>query len=138
MNPNSHVADVQCDSLTTALVCTLAWKNKDAAPTQWVTPIMADARGTTFGDIIINPEGVAFSVQKSGEFKRVDCPTHGIEPNEEVVPLKEQFQMLLAELQTDYEAARLRDAGQDYEKFLAEAQTRALSRMQGKDGGYER
>ena len=46
--------------------------------------------------------------------------------------------MLLAELQTDYQAARLRDAGQDYEKFLAEAQTRALSRMQGKDGGHER
>ena len=46
--------------------------------------------------------------------------------------LKEQFKQILAEQKTDYQAARLRDTGQDYEKFLKEATERALDRMQGK------
>ena len=53
-------------------------------------------------------------------------------------PEKEQFKQILAEQRTDYEAARLRDAGEDYEKFLANSTERALSRMQGKDTGHER
>ncbi len=46
--------------------------------------------------------------------------------------LKEQFKQILEEQRTDYQAARLRDTGQDYEKFLKEATERALDRMQGK------
>jgi hypothetical protein len=42
------------------------------------------------------------------------------------------------EWKTDYEAARLRDSGQDYESFLREATEKAKARMQGKDQGYER
>ena len=46
--------------------------------------------------------------------------------------LKEQFKAILAEQKTDYQAAGLRDTGQDHEKFLKEATERALARMQGK------
>ncbi len=48
--------------------------------------------------------------------------------------LKEQFKAILAEQKTDYQAARLRDTGQDYEKFIKERTERALARMQGKEG----
>jgi hypothetical protein len=48
--------------------------------------------------------------------------------------LKEQFKAILAEQKTDYQAARLRDTGQDYEKFLKERTELALARMQGKNG----
>jgi len=47
---------------------------------------------------------------------------------------REQFKQILAEQKTDHQAARLRDSGQDYEKFLKEATERAMDRMQGKDG----
>ena len=46
---------------------------------------------------------------------------------------QEQFKKILEEQRTDYEAARLRDAGQPYEKFLKEATERALDRMPGKE-----
>lgn len=52
--------------------------------------------------------------------------------------LKEQFKAILEERSVDYQAARLRDSGQDYEKFINEATERALARMQGKEGGHER
>jgi len=48
--------------------------------------------------------------------------------------LKEQFKQILGEQRIDYQAAGLRDTGQDYEKFLKEATERALDRMQGKEG----
>ena len=48
--------------------------------------------------------------------------------------LKEQFKQILEEQTVDYQAARLRDTGQDHEKFLKEATERALDRMQGKEG----
>jgi hypothetical protein len=48
--------------------------------------------------------------------------------------LKEQFKRILEEQKVDYQAARLRDSGQDHEKFLKEATERALDRMQGKEG----
>jgi hypothetical protein len=48
--------------------------------------------------------------------------------------LKEQFKRILEEQTVDYQAARLRDTGQDYEKFLKEATERAFDRMQGKEG----
>jgi hypothetical protein len=48
-------------------------------------------------------------------------------------PEKEQFKRILEEQTIDYQAARLRDTGQDYEKFLKEATERALDRMQGKE-----
>lgn len=51
---------------------------------------------------------------------------------------KEQFKQILEEQQIDYQAARLRDSGQDYEKFLKEATERAMARMQEKNGGHER
>ena len=47
---------------------------------------------------------------------------------------KELFKQILEEQRTDYQAARLRDTGQDHEKFLNEATERALDRMQGKEG----
>ncbi len=47
--------------------------------------------------------------------------------------LKEQFKQILEEQKIDYQAARLRDTGQDYEKFLKEATERALARMQGNE-----
>ena len=46
---------------------------------------------------------------------------------------KEQFKQILEEQRTDYQAAHLRDTGQDYEKFLKEATERALARMEGKE-----
>jgi hypothetical protein len=52
----------------------------------------------------------------------------------EETSLKEQFKAILAEQKTDYQAARLRDTGQDYEKFLKERTELALARMQGKNG----
>ena len=52
--------------------------------------------------------------------------------------LREQFKQILEEQKIDYQAARLRDSGQDHEKFLKEATERALARMQGKDRGHER
>ncbi len=48
--------------------------------------------------------------------------------------LKEQFKQILEEQKIDYQAARLRDSGQDHEKFLKEATERALARMQGNEG----
>jgi hypothetical protein len=48
--------------------------------------------------------------------------------------LKEQFKQILEEQKIDYQAAGLRDSGQDHEKFLREATERALARMQGKEG----
>ena len=48
--------------------------------------------------------------------------------------LKEQFKRILEEQKVDYQAACLRDSGQDHEKFLKEATERALDRMQGKEG----
>jgi hypothetical protein len=48
--------------------------------------------------------------------------------------LKEQFKQILEEHKIDYQAARLRDTGQDYEKFLKEATERALDRMRGNEG----
>ncbi len=48
--------------------------------------------------------------------------------------LKEQFKRILEEQKIDYQAAGLRDTGQDYEKFLKEATERALSRMRGNEG----
>ncbi len=47
---------------------------------------------------------------------------------------KEMFKQILEEQKIDYQAARLRDSGQDHEKFLKEATERALARMQGKEG----
>jgi hypothetical protein len=47
--------------------------------------------------------------------------------------LKEQFKAILAEQKTDSQAARLRDTGQDYEKFLKERTERAMARMDGKE-----
>jgi hypothetical protein len=51
-------------------------------------------------------------------------------------PSREEFKRIMAEQRVDYEAARLRDSGQDYEQFLADATEQALSRMNG--GGHER
>ena len=48
--------------------------------------------------------------------------------------LKEKLKRILEEQKVDYQAARLRDSGQDHEKFLKEATERALDRMQGKEG----
>ena len=48
--------------------------------------------------------------------------------------LKEQFKQILEEQKIDHQAARLRDTGQDYEKFIKERTERALARMQGKEG----
>ncbi len=47
---------------------------------------------------------------------------------------KERFRKILEEQKIDYQAAGLRDTGQDYEQFLKEATERALTRMQGKEG----
>ncbi len=47
---------------------------------------------------------------------------------------KERFMKILAEQKIDYQAADLRDSGQDYEKFLKEATERAQARLQGKEG----
>jgi hypothetical protein len=51
---------------------------------------------------------------------------------------KEQFKRILEEQTIDHKAARLRDTGQDHEKFLKEATERALASMQVKDRGHER
>jgi hypothetical protein len=48
--------------------------------------------------------------------------------------LKEKLKRILEEQNVDYQAARLRDSGQDHEKFLKEAAERAFDRMQGKEG----
>ena len=50
----------------------------------------------------------------------------------------EQVKALHGEMKTDYEAARLRDGGQDYEAYLKAATEKAKGRMQGKDKGRER
>jgi hypothetical protein len=52
--------------------------------------------------------------------------------------LKEQFKQILEEQRIDYQAARLRDTGQDYEKFLKEATERALARMSEKSEERQR
>jgi hypothetical protein len=43
---------------------------------------------------------------------------------------REQFKKILEEQAVDYQAARLRDTGQDYEKLLKESTDRPMARVQ--------
>jgi hypothetical protein len=123
-----HVANVEGGNLLAALV--LPHLNKDESEYKSVTPLVDDARASTFGDVIVNPEQVAFEIYKEADF--------GMMAWRQIDFAKVQFKQILEEHRTDYEAARLRDTEQNYEKFLAEATAKALLRMDGKDDGHER
>ena len=116
-----HVANVEAGNRLAALV--LPHINKDHQDYQRVTRLVDDARIFSFGDVIVNPERIAFEVYKPDMggigLREVDFP-------------QEQFKRILSEQ---------RDAGgpgRKYEKHLNEATERALARMQVKNGGHER
>jgi hypothetical protein len=118
-----NVMNIECGNMLAALV--LPYVGKDDPHYQRITMLVDEPRTTTFGDVIVNPANVSFEIYK---------PDFGGVGWRKIDFGKEQFKAILAEQKTDYQAARLRDTGQDYEKFLKERTERALDRMQGKEG----
>lgn len=86
--------------------------------------------------IVVDWQGFSES-QKDGVIQRVldgespDLWMAGIDAAKGHDHGRDQFKRILEEQTIDYQAARLRDTGQDYERFLKEATERALDRMQG-------
>ena len=109
-----------------------------------IKPEPGEHRSTTFGDVIIDPEGQEYRfVAKEmegfeGKYPAFEATTAiRDQGREEYLPIGVErtaseafaelmydishppdFRALERELRTDYEAARIRDAGQDYEAFV--------------------
>jgi hypothetical protein len=107
-----HVANVEGGNLLAAIV--LPYINKDEAEYRRVTPLVDDARTITYGDVIVNPEHVAFEIYKEADF--------GLLAWRQIDFAKEQFKVILE-----------RDSGETHEEFLRVSTERALARMEGKE-----
>ena len=62
-----HVADVHCGNLLAALVFTLHPKDGHWQDNPQVTALVGNARSTTFGDRIVDPDGTVYSVHNYEE-----------------------------------------------------------------------
>jgi hypothetical protein len=94
------VASVRVGNLLGALVFTMNRKDAPWSDNEQVTALLQNARSTDLGDVIVDPEGVAYQVQNTQHglvFRPIDFPQH-----------REQ-RALLAEWEADYVAARERD-----------------------------
>jgi len=107
-----HVANVEADDLLTAVM--MPYISEYDQHYRPVTHMVGDARETTYGDVIVNPNHAAFEIYESNVcyvgFRRVDF-------------LHEQYREILAG-----------DSFRKFEKHLNQATERALDRMQGKEG----
>lgn len=116
-----HVANVEAGNRLAALV--LPYIKKDEVEYKRVTLLVDDARTITYGDVIVDPEHVAFEIYKPDfggiGMRQVDFP-------------QDQFKRILSE------KINAGDGTQSYEKHLNEATERALARMHDKSGGHER
>jgi deoxyribose-phosphate aldolase len=95
-----NVAKVQAGNLLAALVFTINRKDASWSDNVQVTAFLPDARSTEVGDVIVNPEGVAYQVQTTHDglvFQVIDFPQ------------SRDQKALLAEWKADYLAARERD-----------------------------
>jgi hypothetical protein len=129
------VALVSVGNLLGALVFTMSrtdghWENGDH-----VLALRPDARSTTFGDVIVNPEGVAYEVRATAHgvvFDPIDFP-----------PYREQ-QALFAEWTQDYALARERLVAELFgptigaEALLPEPSRPANDNLKDRDDGIER
>jgi len=74
----THVANVRTGNLLGALVFTLDPKGGRWQDNPEVEAIVRDARNTTFGDRIVNPDGLAYSIHNfsgvGAGFKEADSP----------------------------------------------------------------
>ncbi len=74
----THVANVRTGNLLGALVFTLDPKGGRWQDNPEVEAIVKDARNTTFGDRIVNPDGLAYSIHNfsgvGAGFKEADSP----------------------------------------------------------------
>ncbi len=74
----THVANVRTGNLLGALVFTLDPKGGRWQDNPEVEALVRDARGTTFGDRIVNPDGLAYSIHNfsgiGAGFMEADSP----------------------------------------------------------------
>ncbi|QJW98494.1 hypothetical protein [Frigoriglobus tundricola] len=94
------VALVHAGNLLAATVFTMNRTDAHWQDGEYVTALVPDARSTNIGDVIVNPEGVAYQIETTAQglvFNPIDFPSN-----------REQ-QALFAEWTQDYASARERD-----------------------------
>jgi hypothetical protein len=127
------VALVSAGNLLAALVFTMNRTDGHWEKGEHVLALQPDARSTTIGDVIVNPEGVAYEIRATTHglvFDPIDFPPH-----------REQM-ALFAEWTQDYAAAKARDGRASLGAILSgesiPSPQPTIDKQQDREGGIER
>jgi hypothetical protein len=118
------VASVNCGNLLAAMV--LPDVKPGTLDTESVTRLVDGARGIDFGDVIVNPVGDAYRLDKGQYgpmFQKIDFPQH------------EAMKALFNEWTRDYAAAKERDAFRLLFSSPAQEQESPIKEIQHERGG---